>query len=263
MFRFLSILSFTVSFFLNANSVIDHERYEILNKNSDLIKIEKSLRDNLNIKDFILMDIKPINNSGFYTMSDGTNNFIVNSTGKYLIKGDILKIENGGLNFLSDNIDMDLIDIGLLKGDGIVYSGLKNNKELIVFFDYTCPYCKKFHKNEKDELIKLGYTIRYIPFLRNPNSNSVKKIMTYIFCSSENKKELLELAINGYDLKYFKREFNDFNKYKKCDIEYIYHLGEYYGVNGTPSIFDSKGRFLGGYQNYRDIDEKYEKYNKP
>ncbi|MDC3091031.1 DsbA family protein [Rickettsiales bacterium] len=93
--------------------------------------------------------------------------------------------------YINDNIDI------LQKGDGLLFSGNKQSKNIIIeFFDYNCGYCKKSHEEIKQILAE---------------GNDVKVIYMNLPVLSENSMELAKFSLAvGLEDKIKFNKFHDF-----------------------------------------------------
>ena len=94
-------------------------------------------------------------------------------------------------NFLDKNINT------LQNGDGNLYSGQKNSKNIIIeFFDYNCGYCKKSHEEIKKILLE---------------ENDIKIIYLNLPVITDNSVELAKISLAiGIEDKIKFNKFHDF-----------------------------------------------------
>lgn len=113
-----------------------------------------------------------------------------------------------------------------------------SGSEIFVFTDVSCGYCKKLHRHIED-INNAGITVHYLAFPRAGEDSPAGRLMSNVWCSKDRKKALTEAKQNG-TLK---------NTPKTCTdpIAQQRELGLRFGMTGTPGIYDSKGRHLGGY----------------
>tara|TARA_B100000700_G_scaffold267699_1_gene307839 strand:- start:115137 stop:115919 length:783 start_codon:yes stop_codon:yes gene_type:complete len=253
-----TFILFSSQFLYSQNiNIIDHEK----NKNLINEKIK-------NIKDMLMInsEIKPLGNSGFYYFEDKENKIvIIDKNGEYFFrtnKQEIFKLKNKDIiskpNF---NIEDTFYNYEILKNIDkekiIRYVPDKYNpmKELFVFIDYTCPYCKDFHEDVLIPLVDNGYTVNYLPIARNFRNKNVINNLKVIFCNKD--KKLLNRAF---------KEQGRFNTDKKCDnnkyYDYLIQLAYTFDIIGTPAIFTKDGRYLGGLKPLPNLIKQIEnKYN--
>lgn len=173
----------------------------------------------------------------YWVKADGLPAFFTDSTGQYIVQGDIVKVggakpEHISANLLAQDAKASLTTID--KKDMIIFPANGQTKASIyVFTDADCGYCRKFH-SEIDKVNALGIEVRYLPW---PRSEQTMPIMEKIWCSSDRKQALTDakqgLPVNA----------------PACTnpVRKIYELGANLGINGTPAIFDIEGHQLGGY----------------
>ena len=187
-------------------------------------------------------------------MSNGQN-FKIDSSGKYLIKGDMFLITDKKL-LLTESFDQ-ISNANILstfdEKNLIVYKGVNGgSNKIFVFVDYTCPFCFKFHTNEIEKLNQKDIDVVLLPFPRTGNKKVLKNLIN-IFClpDNESKKEELSKAYNSkasYDLN------------SDCDKEIYYtnlmSLGIDFSIYGTPAIFSQDGKYIGGSMTAREVLER-------
>lgn len=169
---------------------------------------------------------------------EGMPPFFSDSTGKYVMQGQIMQLGNGvPIDIMSKHYSEKAR--GALRkiaiDDMVVYPSIGEREAIIyVFTDVDCPYCAKLHE-EIEETNKLGIEVRYLAWPRS--QSSIPKTKS-IWCS-EDKKAAMDKAIAG-----------DTIESLDCDsnvVEEQIELGRILGVNGTPGIFTESGVLIGGY----------------
>jgi protein-disulfide isomerase len=145
----------------------------------------------------------------------------------------------------------------MLSDDDLIIYPSKTNitKNIIfVFMDYSCPFCKKLHRDVVPKLNENGIEVRYIPFSRNPFDENVIKNLINVFCFDKNKDK--QDAINKA---FFDGRKTDSDNYKKCEkeeaIRSILQISHFMKIKGSPSIYTVKGEYIGGYNNYKKVLE--------
>ncbi len=164
--------------------------------------------------------------------------FYVSGDGTKLINGSMFDLSNGFKNLTEAAMGKPRIAaLKKFEPEMIVYKA-KNEKHVVtVFTDITCGYCRKLHKEMKqynDE----GITIRYLAFPRAGVPSSVASEMQSIWCSKDPLKAMDD-AKAGNDVA---------NKACDAKIAEQYHLGQSFGINGTPAIILDDGTLIPGYQ---------------
>ncbi len=131
------------------------------------------------------------------------------------------------------------------KEDMILFETTNLNKKgtIYVFFDFSCPYCQKFHESSLKYINESGYSVAYLPFFKNPDNYSVNNYLFNIFCLEDNdkKKDLINKAVM--------QEYDE--NLKTCDKkEYMkknFELAEYLKIKGTPTLIFNNGNKIEGY----------------
>ncbi len=184
-------------------------------------------------------DFAPTPVPGIYEYTKGADVGYVSADGKYYFGGDLYQIE--GQNNLTEGRRGGLrtkLLAGLAEKDLIVFSPKDPKYTITVFTDLDCAYCRKLH-SEIAELNKLGIKVRYAAFPRTgPGTESWSKAEA-VWCSA-NRPDALTRAKQGLP-------FDG----KACPANPVareFALGNALGVNGTPGIVTSSGRFIGGYE---------------
>ena len=224
---------------LNKMVIVNH------NHDENIKNIKESLKNILTEEE--LVEIRPIENSGLYMVNIGDKKLISDKNGEYIIRGTIVKNEDGNFNkvvmdkkrFLNLSF-LDFFD----EGDFINYISKNEEKIVYVFFDYSCPYCIKLHNETRGELLKSGITVKYIPYSRSRNNKKIVNNLISIFCikdQEKKKRELNEVIKNpkGYKIK------EDCNR--SALLKDSINLGHYMGIEGSPAIFSKSGKYIGAY----------------
>lgn len=128
--------------------------------------------------------------------------------------------------------------------DLLIYKASNSKKDHIsVFFDTTCPYSRKLH----EEVLKLnaaGVEVRYISFPRAGEDSVAYKDAVSIWCSKDKHSAMDKL--NAQDKSVEQSCANH-------PIEKHLQLVKSLGIDSTPFVIDSQGRFMGGYMSAQDI----------
>jgi len=117
----------------------------------------------------------------------------------------------------------------------------KEKGVLTIFTDYTCPHCKDLHKHLPD-LLKQGYTVKYILMPREGFNGNVAANMQKALCSI-NPNSAVE---NLYQFGQFS---SDLKQRNNCDVSIKDNLSFAKGFNitGTPTIIASNGSVTDGF----------------
>ena len=111
-------------------------------------------------------------------------------------------------------------------------------REIYVFTDTTCPYCKRFHAHMAD-INQRGITVHYLALPRSGLDSSAANNMAQIWCTADPQTALTD-AFAGKPLT---------QEVLPCrsPVADQYTMAKTLGVSGTPSVFGKDGRNLGGY----------------
>lgn len=151
---------------------------------------------------------------------------------KFLFTGDGINTNNGTKLFMP-------IDMSILKGKEAFTFG-NGSKELVLFTDTQCPYCKKFESYFKQIEDKVKIHIFFFPLGQHTEAFDLSM---YIM-SQKTKKDKIKtfLTTSARDTNFINRSIskNDQTKLTNMINEQI-RLGQELGVQGTPMLFDMNG----------------------
>jgi thiol:disulfide interchange protein DsbC len=167
----------------------------------------------------------------------------VSADSKYVLTGDLLDIAGsstvnvseqwrsekriGALNDLSDN-------------DLVVFPAKEEKGEVLVFTDTSCGYCRKFHA-EIPELNALGITVKYVAWPRYGLQSPAGQTMLNVWCADD-RSGAMTLAKTNQQVEAPTGKICDQNA-----LQNQINLGHQIGVRGTPAVFLTDGRQVGGY----------------
>ncbi|MFC3034148.1 thioredoxin fold domain-containing protein [Pseudoalteromonas fenneropenaei] len=181
--------------------------------------------------------------SGLYEIV--TDRTVMYSThdGKHLINGQIHRFENGLLNLTAERKAEEAAkEIARIKPSFVSYKAPNEKYEAVVFFDTTCGFCKKMHR-EMSQYNAAGITIHYAIWPRQgvylPQSNNQLYTQSYLNMQSIVCAKNPEMAMNMV----MRDETIDKAECKN-EIEASYNLGQWLGVAGTPAIYSTNGRLI-------------------
>ncbi|HZF17809.1 MAG TPA: DsbC family protein [Steroidobacteraceae bacterium] len=191
-------------------------------------------------------DFAPTPVPGIFEYTKGADVGYVSADGKYYFGGDLYEI--AGQNNLTEERRGGLrakLLASLSEKDMIVFSPKDPKYTITVFTDLDCQYCRKLH-SEIAEINKLGIKVRYAAYPRTgPGTESWSKAEA-VWCSA-NRPDALTRAKQGQPV-----------AGKACPANPVareFALGNALGVNGTPGIVTSSGRYIGGYEPPRQLLE--------
>ena len=192
----------------------------------------------------------PISNIMKVELSNG--NFVyVTRDAQFVFPGQLLQHRAGGLVNLTERdlaakrkVELNSVDLT----QTITFKARNEEKsEIYVFTDISCGYCKKFHR-QIDEINKAGITVHYLAFPRAGSQSATGEIMSRVWCA-KNRQVALTSAKRG-------REISRYSGSCENQINQQHELGLVLGVKGTPGIYDSEGRHLGGYLTSMQLSEQ-------
>ncbi|MEJ2743743.1 MAG: DsbC family protein, partial [Gammaproteobacteria bacterium] len=182
--------------------------------------------------------------SGIYQVqTDSGEIFYIDQDVKYVFTGDMLGVQpSGGFINLTEAVRtrkrVALIN-SVDRSKMVTFSAEGKSKgEIFVFTDTDCGYCRKLH-TEVPKLVKMGIDVHYLAWPRAGLNSGTAKTMEKVWCA-EDPQGAMNLAKQGQQIP----------QQKDCDAPLEEHvkLGRELGVRGTPAIFLSDGRQIGGYK---------------
>lgn len=209
--------------------------------------IRKNLGAKLPQMQISAIDTTPV--PDIYQVSLATGEVLhVYKEGDYLLSGEMFAVQGeGGLknlteDFRSQGRKQSIQAIN--KADTITFAAKGESKsDVYVFTDIDCGYCRKFHA-EVPALNAKGVNVHYLAWPRAGVESDVGKQTQNIWCS-EDPQAALTLAKQGKAVP----------QSKPCNrsIQTQFDLGLKLGIDGTPAVFLSDGRKVGGYMSADDL----------
>lgn len=133
------------------------------------------------------------------------------------------------------------MDMSKLKTDaGIVFG--KGKKDLFVFTDPECPYCKKMDQEVLAKLSKDEYTV-YVYLFPLSFHQHAEAMSLHILSkkSSDDKMKALH-AISSGSVDFENASYTEAERIKlKASLAKQVEIAQSLGVTGTPTLFDAKG----------------------
>ena len=182
--------------------------------------------------------------SGVYEISIGNDVVYTDTQARYLIQGEIVDLKTG-IN-LTEQRSNDLNRIrwaDLPLNDAVKIVKGKGSRQLAVFVDPNCGFCKKLEKSfqQMDDVTIYNFLI---PIL-SPDSLTKSQ---QIWCSSDKAAAWTNWMVNGQ------------TPTGKTDcstpLERNMALAKKWGVNGTPAIFFTDGSRIAGAVPLAQIEKK-------
>lgn len=195
-----------------------------------------------------LKSIMPTEMKGLYEVILPDNTILYSDeSGKYLLQGHLLKLENGSLTSLTEQTrgkaNKQLLS-GLKTEDMIVYPAEGETKASIyIFTDVDCGYCRKLQK-EVPALNKASIEVRYLAFPRGGVQSATSDKMAQAWCATDRIEALTNLK-NGKAMT--SKVAGNLNACKKT-VNDQYLLGQQLGLSGTPAIVLENGTMIPGYR---------------
>ena len=203
-------------------------------------EIQKKLGTNAKVR---RVTASPV--SGLYEVLVGNEIFYTDTSGKYLIQGEIIELASG--KNLTELRQADLNRIkwaDLTQANAIKIVRGNGSRQLAVFSDPNCGYCKRLEKS----LLQLDNVTIYtylIPILSPDSAQKSKQI----WCSSDPYKSYTDWMINGIT----PSGKSDCN----TPLDKNMAFAKTYGITGTPTLFFTDGSRFPGAVQITDIEKKF------
>jgi len=203
-------------------------------------EIQKKLGTNAKVR-----SVTPAPVSGLYEVLVGNDIFYTDASAKYLIQGEIIELASG--KNITEQRQADLnrikwIDLNqanafkTVRGNGI--------RQLAIFSDPNCGYCKRLEKSLQ-QLDNVTIYTYLIPIL---SADSIQKAKQ-IWCSADSNKTYMDWMINGVAPSGKTDCSNPLDK----NLTYA----KTYGITGTPTLFFTDGSRFPGAVQVTDIEKKF------
>ncbi len=183
--------------------------------------------------------------TGIYEVLVGNDVFYTDSTGKYLIQGEIIELASGKNITEQRQADLNRIKwTDLTTANAIKTVRGNGSRQLAVFSDPNCGYCKRLDKSLQ-QLDNVTIYTYLIPIL-SPDSTLKSK---QIWCSSDPYKTYIDWMVNGL------------SPSGKSDcatpLDKNLAFAKSYGITGTPTLFFTDGSRFPGAVQITDIEKKF------
>ena len=182
---------------------------------------------------------------GVYEVLVGNEVFYTDAASKYLIQGEIIEIATG--KNITEQRQSDLNRIkwaDLSQANALKVVRGNGSRQLAVFSDPNCGYCKRLEKSMQ-QLDNVTIYTYLIPIL-SPDSAQKSKQM---WCSSDPQKAYIDWMINGI------------TPSGKADcttpLDKNMAFAKTYGITGTPTLFFTDGSRFPGAVQIMDIEKKF------
>ncbi|HEY5666072.1 MAG TPA: DsbC family protein [Gammaproteobacteria bacterium] len=185
-------------------------------------------------------DLKDSALDGFYEVNVGSRVAYISVDGRFLFEGELYDLQQSqNLTEVSrSRARVDLLE-DVDRETMIVFSPEEGPVEhtITIFTDIDCGYCRQFHR-EIEQVTALGIEVQYLFFPRTgPDTDSWFKAER-VWCAEDRNSALTSAKLGGHVPEV------------TCVANPVaahYDIGNQVGVTGTPSIYTSGGRHIGGY----------------
>lgn len=230
--KFLASFTILILFFIGSV----HAQSETQIRND----LQKKIGANTKIKSVIASPI-----SGVYEVLVGNEVFYTDANSKYLIQGEIIEIATG--KNITEQRQSDLNRIkwaDLSQANAIKMVRGNGSRQLAVFSDPNCGYCKRLEKSMQ-QLDNVTIYTYLIPIL-SPDSAQKSKQM---WCAQDPQKAYTDWMINGITPSGKAECANPLDKNMA--------FAKTYGITGTPTLFFTDGSRFPGAVQITDIEKKF------
>ncbi len=185
--------------------------------------------------------------TGVYVASFGMQVIYLTGDLKFVFKGDLYNTATGQNVTLETKQNLRSIAFNSLDTSSMISFLAQNpeiaKKNIYVFTDVDCGYCRKFHK-EVNLLNSKGINVHYLAFPRAGQKGETYNKMVSVWCSSD-RNDALSAAKKGRKI-----------PSKKCNdpISEHFKLGLEIELKGTPAVFSEEGVELGGFIGAKELE---------
>ena len=192
-----------------------------------------------------LKSVSPAPVSGLYEVLVGNDIFYTDTSGKYLIQGEIIELASGKNITEQRQTDLNRIKWSDLTPANAIKNVRGNgSRQLAVFSDPNCGYCKRLEKSLQ-QLDNITIYTYLIPILSPDSTQKAKQI----WCSSEPYKTYIDWMVNGIAP----------SGKGECStpLDKNMAFAKTYGITGTPTLFFTDGSRFPGAVQINDIEKKF------
>lgn len=204
------------------------------------VEIQKKLGANVKVRSVTAAPV-----TGLYEVLVGNEIFYTDVSGKYLIQGEIIELASGKNLTEQRQSDLNRIKWSDLNPANAIKTVRGNgNRQLAVFSDPNCGYCKRLEKSLQ-QLDNVTIYTYLIPILSADSMQKSKQI----WCSSDPYKSYIDWMINGVSP----------SAKSDCSTPLDKNLAfaKTYGITGTPTLFFTDGSRFPGAVQITDIEKKF------
>jgi thiol:disulfide interchange protein DsbC len=202
--------------------------------------LQKKLGGNAKVR-----GVSPAPVTGLYEVLVGNDVFYTDSTGKYLIQGEIIELATGKNITEQRQADLNRIKwTDLPPANAIKTVRGNGSRQLAVFSDPNCGYCKRLEKSLQQLENVTVYTY-LIPILSPDSAQKSKQI----WCAADPFKAYTDWMINGITP----------SGKSDCStpLDKNMAFAKSYGITGTPTLFFTDGSRFPGAVQITDIEKKF------
>jgi thiol:disulfide interchange protein DsbC len=202
--------------------------------------LQKKIGSNTKIK-----SVSPSPIPGIYEVLVGSEVFYTDANSKYLIQGEIIEIATGKNITEQKQADLNRIKWSELNPSNALKVVRGNgSRQMAVFSDPNCGYCKRLEKSLQ-QLDNVTIYTYLIPILSPDSAQKSKQI----WCSADPQKTYIDWMVNGIAP----------SGKSDCTtpLDKNMALAKTYGITGTPTIFFTDGSRFPGAVQIADIEKKF------
>jgi len=202
--------------------------------------LQKKLGANAKVR-----SVSPAPVTGLYEVLVGNDVFYTDSTGKYLIQGEIIELATGKNITEQRQADLNRIKWTDLSPANAMKTVRGNgSRQLAIFSDPNCGYCKRLEKSLQ-QLDNVTIYTYLIPILSPDSAQKSKQI----WCSADPYKAYTDWMINGV-VPSGKSDCS-------TPLDKNMAFAKSYGITGTPTLFFTDGSRFPGAVQITDIEKKF------
>jgi thiol:disulfide interchange protein DsbC len=236
--KFLSVVLFAAG--LLCTSILSSGVAQAQADQQIKLDIQKKLGGSAKVR-----SVTPAPVSGLYEVLVGNEIFYTDSSGKYLIQGEIIELATGKNMTEQRQADLNRIKWSDLNQANAFKTVRGNgNRQLAIFSDPNCGYCKRLEKSLQ-QLDNVTIYTYLIPILSPDSTLKAKQI----WCSSDPYKAYIDWMVNGVAPSGKTDCSNPLDKNLA--------FAKSYGITGTPTLFFTDGSRFPGAVQLSDIEKKF------
>jgi thiol:disulfide interchange protein DsbC len=203
-------------------------------------EIQKKLGANTKVR-----SVSPAPVTGLYEVLVGNEIFYTDATAKYLIQGEVIELATGKNITEQRQADLNRIkwtDLNQANAFKTVHGN--GARQLAIFSDPNCGYCKRLEKSLQ-QLDNVTIYTYLIPILSPDSTIKAKQI----WCSTDPNKTYIDWMVNGITPSGKTDCSNPLDKNLS--------FAKAYGITGTPTLFFTDGSRFPGAVQVTDIEKKF------